>query len=345
MLQVLEMPEITQALGTVCCDPQLLMRLSLTQRYLHKLISSGQFAACIAGELHCQGVEWAKGCKRLEEIALGKAVHGICAQPSKNHLYFQYGGGTEVRAITKPLLENAASLGRRHPLLRVHVDSHVGGAAPTGLATMISQRRGISVVAELATRGIAEERTSMRAWGRTISSVWSEPEDTTAARAELFFSLGGVQFPQREAYYNLVPKDQWPPTGATQAHSPPSSEDEGDDDGRPGLRNTDGRLVQLPNGQILPLGLLRRLIEADSDEAESDDSDDSEDAQMQLTSDEASDGEVTAEATVVDGAAGGVTAEAEMIDADAEVEVIGSAAGEVSEEAEGNYSLIWRWDI
>eukprot|EP00931_Biecheleriopsis_adriatica_P057273 TRINITY_DN33978_c0_g1_i2.p1 TRINITY_DN33978_c0_g1~~TRINITY_DN33978_c0_g1_i2.p1 ORF type:complete len:276 (-),score=35.06 TRINITY_DN33978_c0_g1_i2:259-1086(-) len=261
ILDLLHLSEIAQTLGIASCDPVLLARLSLAQSQLHAIVSTTEFAASVANELCSQGLLWAKRCNSLKEISLGIDVDSICSKGTKNHLYFQMGGGTAVRPATKPLLDSAALLGRRYKGLLFHIDSHVARGAPAGMATSTSQSRATSVVAELANRGMAEDRTTVRAWGRKISSLWQEPEDGTAARAELFFSLGGVQFPLREAYYSLVPENQRPPIGT---HEPPS-----DDEG------VDLRLVQLPDGQILPIALLRALIQAQRRDNDDDDEDDS----------------------------------------------------------------------
>jgi hypothetical protein len=241
---VLEIGTITQSLAIACCDPKVLVQLSLTQSDLHSMISQSGLAAEIARELHRHGASWAKGCKSLEELSMGIDVEGICSQNTKNHLYFQYGGGTNVRPLSKPLLDSAALLGRRYRQLQFQVDAHVGQTAPAGAATMTAQARATAIMVELGNRGLVQDRVSMRAWGRKVSSAWQEEEeDETAARAELFFRLGGVEFPLRDAYYDLVPEDKKPPIGTIEE----PSDDEDDDE----------RLVQLPDGQVLPLSLLR----------------------------------------------------------------------------------------
>eukprot|EP00931_Biecheleriopsis_adriatica_P078405 TRINITY_DN51866_c0_g1_i1.p1 TRINITY_DN51866_c0_g1~~TRINITY_DN51866_c0_g1_i1.p1 ORF type:complete len:268 (+),score=19.03 TRINITY_DN51866_c0_g1_i1:30-806(+) len=202
--EVLELPAVAQGLWAASGDPFLLAKLSSTRRSLRASISSPEFTAFAVADLLSQGVLWALRCQSLEEISLGMAVAKLLTKPSKNHLYFEYGGGTEVRAVTRPLLDETALLARRHPHIRVHIDSHVAWKCPSEIATKLSQERGDAVMNELMRRSLARERISVRAWGKRVSSVWSEPEDYTAARAELFCSLGGVQFPLREYYYDLV---------------------------------------------------------------------------------------------------------------------------------------------
>jgi hypothetical protein len=259
IFDVLEIGAVTRSLAIACCDPKVLVQLSLTQSDMHSMISQSGLAPEIASELHRQGASWAKDCTSFEELSLGIDIERMCSQYTKNHLYFQYGGGTDVRPVSKPLLDSAALLGRRHRHLQFQVEAHVGQTAPAGVATMTAQARAMSVMLELGNRGISEDRVNMRAWGRKVSTAWEEQEeDETAARAELFFCFGGAEFPVREAYYDLVPDDKRPPIGNIEE---PSDDEEDDDE----------ESMQLPDGQVVPLSLLRTFeykLKGEADESE-----------------------------------------------------------------------------
>eukprot|EP00448_Togula_jolla_P013391 CAMPEP_0170584646 /NCGR_PEP_ID=MMETSP0224-20130122/8794_1 /TAXON_ID=285029 /ORGANISM="Togula jolla, Strain CCCM 725" /LENGTH=247 /DNA_ID=CAMNT_0010908083 /DNA_START=110 /DNA_END=853 /DNA_ORIENTATION=+ len=155
------------------------------------------------------------------------AVTQLCARSSLNHLYFAYGGGLDVRPVTRPLLAGAANLAQRYPRMRFHVDAHTGAGAPSGIATATAQRRAQRIMRDLVDRGVEKERLSSLAWGRRASSVWSEPEDDTAARAELFFRLDGNEFPDRPGYYDLVPPEKRPQAGESLQESESSDENDG----------------------------------------------------------------------------------------------------------------------
>merc|ERR1719343_1410094 len=105
-------------------------------------------------------------------------VADLCDNDSKNHIYFRYGGGTDVPTSAYDLLDGAAILAQRHKTLRFHADGHMGADGPALSAARCSCGRAQAVLKELARRGVAEERMSMRGWGRQVSLIWSEPEET-----------------------------------------------------------------------------------------------------------------------------------------------------------------------
>lgn len=242
-----DLPDVADGLGAACGDPWLLGRLSIAAPDLRNVIGSRAFAVRRAAELRARGLsEWAGDCASLEQLAIGLDVESMCSAHTKNHLYFAYGGGTDVQPITRRLLSSAAKITRRHPRIRVHVDSHTGAAAPSGIAQGVSQRRAEAVVEELVTRGVEASKLSHTAWGRRVSSRWSEPENETAARAELYFRIDGLEFPRRPAYYGLVPEDKRPAEGGDAASS---SDDEGPAHTRLfhrlGLRLRDGQFMSI----------------------------------------------------------------------------------------------------
>lgn len=274
----LELPDTVNALGAACCDPASLACLGLASSHLNGLIlapSSG-FAARRAAELAARGLLWAKGCPSLEHLAVGLAVASVCGSVTKNHLYFPYGGGTKVRPLTRSLLDGAAALARRHPRLCLHVDAHTGSRAPLGIATRCSGRRAHAVTLELAALGVETDRVSSRSWGRKVSSVWPDAEDHTAARAEIYFRLGGLEVPQRPAYYSLATVSRG---GAGGGHAG-LVEDESSDEDLQGLARH-GRAVALLD-VLASVGMYGNADggtpEAGEDTSEVDDTSVSEDA-------------------------------------------------------------------
>ena len=192
---------MADALGASCCNPALLARLGYADTSLKRLIFSRRFAERRSQDFLDSGFAWARGCSSLEQLQLGLKVSEVCASDSSNHLYFEYGGGLSLLEETKKLVHAAALFAQQHPRLRFHIDAHAGVGAPRGIATRTSRRRALSVVQEMAELGVEKEHCSTTAWGRRISSVWLEPESSTAARAELYFSLDGQEFPKRPEYY------------------------------------------------------------------------------------------------------------------------------------------------
>lgn len=180
-----------------------MLRLGYSDTSLKRLIFSRRFAERRTQDFLDNGFAWAKGCSSLEQLQLGLKVSEVCASDSSNHLYFEYGGGLSLLDKTKKLVHAAALFAQQHPRLKFHIDAHAGVGAPRGIATRTSRARALSVVQEMTELGVQKEHVSTTAWGRRISSVWLEPESLTAARAELYFSLDGQEFPERPEYYRM----------------------------------------------------------------------------------------------------------------------------------------------
>jgi hypothetical protein len=185
----------------------------------------------VASNLQKAGIDGAEGCQSLEELAVSCSVADLCSSESANHLYFAYGGGTQILEETRPLLDKVVTLCRRHRELKILIDAHVGVGAPSGIATSTSARRCESVTQELVELGVRAGKVTKTAWGKRISSVWDEPEDDTAARAEVFFRIGSKEFPKRRDYYDLVPENRRPTQQAETGEL--SSDDSEDDEGNP----------------------------------------------------------------------------------------------------------------
>jgi len=190
-----------------------LARLGLASSTLYQQIFEESFALRRSTELAKVSHEWNASCTSLEEIALGRDCNELCSGATLNHLYFPYGGGLEVRSITRHLLKGTAHLASKHRQLCIHIDAHTGAGAPAGIATSTAKRRAQQVVNDLVALGVEREQITTTCWGKRVSSLWSEPEDDTAARAEVFFKLGSKEsneFPKRKDYYQLVPEARRP---------------------------------------------------------------------------------------------------------------------------------------
>jgi len=273
-LQVLGMHDVLDALGAASCEPSVLARLAAACPRLHAFLASPGFAARRAAELGAAAGgagSCAAGCMSLEQLAVGMSVAKICSRATKNHVYFPYGGGIQAKPLCLPLLDGTAELLKRHEHLYLHIDAHTGAGAPAGIATSCAHRRAQGVMRELGNRGVDIERLSGTSWGKKVASVWSEPEDDTAARAELYFSFRGREFPSREAYYGLVPEASRPARlrlGEQTGNAISDDSDDGDDDvdeGRAGmipgsflqrLLMSQRGFVRLPGGRRVHLSLL-----------------------------------------------------------------------------------------
>eukprot|EP00931_Biecheleriopsis_adriatica_P088916 TRINITY_DN6313_c0_g1_i4.p1 TRINITY_DN6313_c0_g1~~TRINITY_DN6313_c0_g1_i4.p1 ORF type:complete len:403 (+),score=66.53 TRINITY_DN6313_c0_g1_i4:75-1283(+) len=267
LLFIFDLPDVVDGIGNACCDPCLLSCLGMATKHLWSLISSPGFATRRASELSAQGLEEASGCRSLEHLAIALKVAKMCGTRTKNHVYFPYGAGLEVQPRTRHLLTNAAKLCRRHPCIKLHVDAHAGAGAPSGAIAMdISKRRADAVIQELLTRGLQGSRLGRTGWGKKVTTRWSEPEDDTAARAELYVRVLDLEFPRRPDYYSLVPEGRRPPPpGEAAANSDASSDEE--------LGAARRRVVgiRLRSGQLISLAQMMALMQDDDGDDDDDD--------------------------------------------------------------------------
>lgn len=228
-----EIVDVLDALGAVCCcEPDLIARLSQVSKSTYVIVSTPIFAQRRAQEAAAEGVQSAKQCASLEELAICLKVANTF---TLNHLYFPHGGGVRLCSESRPLLAAAAQVLLRHPQLRLHVDSHTGATAPSAVvADQTAQARAQEVVHRLLTAGVSREQLTWTAWGRRVSTRWSEPRfNIHSARAEMYFRLEGKEFPLRPDYYELVPKAKRPPEvqpGAVCDQPEPSDSDEDSSD-------------------------------------------------------------------------------------------------------------------
>eukprot|EP00929_Paragymnodinium_shiwhaense_P091451 TRINITY_DN51406_c0_g1_i1.p1 TRINITY_DN51406_c0_g1~~TRINITY_DN51406_c0_g1_i1.p1 ORF type:complete len:333 (+),score=17.14 TRINITY_DN51406_c0_g1_i1:98-1000(+) len=217
-----DIAHMTDMVALASCDPVLVTRLALVDRQRHGAICGGVLVRRVAEELGSKSLPWATACETYEQIALGLDVaQWIDAKPNrKAHVSFMYGGGIQVQRESLPLFDYVEKLTKRFGRLQIHADVHTGLGAPFGTAKPVASARGLSIRRELVRRSLDPSRISVKAWGRKITSRWSESE-YTAARGELYFRLGAVEFPDRPAYYDLVNQ----PSAEPVSDSEDSSED------------------------------------------------------------------------------------------------------------------------
>ncbi|CAE7318173.1 unnamed protein product [Symbiodinium natans] len=190
-------PQGIECLGAACADPEILARLSLCSRSQHRTVHDAEFLQRRAAELGKRVASPA----RLEQLAFSVAVEPLCGLDT-NHIYFSYGGGSQLQGSELPFLAKAAALARRFSRVNVHIDAHAGVRAPGRLvAKRTSQARAKAILKELVAQGLPENRISFTAWGRLVSAAW--PENERVARAEVYFKLDDMVYPERPEYYNV----------------------------------------------------------------------------------------------------------------------------------------------
>ena len=83
----------------------------------------------------------------LEQLAVHEFVRAILSLQG-NRLTFE-GASTELRAGQKGMLAHYATLLRRFPRVRLHIDAHTGPNAPPTFAPSFTRERAETVVCEL----------------------------------------------------------------------------------------------------------------------------------------------------------------------------------------------------
>eukprot|EP00439_Symbiodinium_sp_Y106_P027794 s3917_g3.t1 len=119
-------PQGVECLGAACADPEILGRLSLCSRTQLQTVQAADFLARRTVDV---GIQLEAPPVRLEQLAFAVAAAPLC-NTFENHLYFSYGGGSQLQGPALPFLARAAALARRFPRVVVHIDAHAGVRAP-----------------------------------------------------------------------------------------------------------------------------------------------------------------------------------------------------------------------
>lgn len=109
---------------------------------------------------------------------------------------------TDIDRNSKLTLDRIAKLLRQHPLSEVSIEAHAQPGAPPDIAKSISQARGNAVSLGLQKRKVDESRLHVEGYG-TTRRVHSA-SDKAHRRAEIFVSLGDIQFPRERLPFTQV---------------------------------------------------------------------------------------------------------------------------------------------
>ena len=155
----------------------------------------------------------------LEQLAILESVASLCIYPSERcgsgviaTLYFTKGEARLRPGSTMDRLEEFAAMLRRHERASCHIDAHAMGARMQ--RREVSTARANAMVGALIDRGVAPGRIHAASWEEAVAGAagWP-PGGYEARRAEIYFTLDGVQLPQRPDYYANVGSEAetvWP---------------------------------------------------------------------------------------------------------------------------------------
>ena len=183
----------TNALATLMCTCKQLETAIKSQPLLDRLcdlrsITRGPSVHTVkeTTHFHCS----ADFVDSLEALAIIEAMQGDMI--GGNHITFHL-ASVDMTAPSEELLARYAGLLRRHPRLRLRLDSHTGVGAPAGIHASHSVRRAQAVADWLLAHDVDAERISACAWGYRVGQKRRWPASSKFARVELF-----VAFPKRE---------------------------------------------------------------------------------------------------------------------------------------------------
>lgn len=101
---------------------------------------------------------------------------------------------TDIDKASQITLDRIAKLLRQHPSSQVSIEAHAQPGAPPDIARSISQERGNAVALCLRKRKVDDSRLRIQGYGTTRRL--RSGSDKVHRRAEIFVSLGGVEFPR-----------------------------------------------------------------------------------------------------------------------------------------------------
>ena len=205
------------------------------------------------------------GVDSLEVLAVMERVRAL----ESNHIVFHLASLSMVDR-SKALLNRYVGLMRRHPRLRLRIDSHCGVGAPPSIAPSHSEARACTVAQYVVRRGISVDRISASAWGMDVGRARRWPATKEFARCDIFLGLapppateedetlaafppGASSLPARPRYYEgIEPRIASIDRASLDADGEDESDGGGDSDS-----DSDGEGLALPAG--MPAGLIGLL--------------------------------------------------------------------------------------
>ena len=163
-----------------------------------------------------------QGIASLEQLAVLEAYGNL----GTTRVVF-LGADTGIRPGSLARLEEFAQLMRRHPRLNVTIEAHTGRNAPPTFAPAFTRMRARRVGQHLLSNGVPSGRIkAVNGWGKSIAIAAGWQPGVESARAELYFTLDGLTFPERPSYYDGLA----PPVGELLSDEEDASEMSADDD-------------------------------------------------------------------------------------------------------------------